>query len=76
MEIIVPSGVAEETLLGPFFILYVNDVPINMQKKLWTIDTADNTVVILREYSWSATHDKINVYLSKAANLGYILTTI
>lgn len=65
---IIDTGVPQGTILGPlFFILYVNDLLLDMQKDS-ILSYADDTVIISDDETWSLAQDKMNVYLEKVAN--------
>lgn len=67
-EKILNTGVPQGTILGPlFFVLYVNDLLLDMQQES-ILSYADDTVIISDDDTWSAAQDKMNKLVEKVAN--------
>ena len=64
----IQTDVPQGTILGPLlFILYVNDLLLDMHKNIF-LSYADDTIVISGDDTWASAQEKMNKFLDKIAN--------
>ena len=64
----IQTGVPQGIILGPLlFILYVNDLLLDMHKNT-ILSYEDATVVIFGDNTWASAQEKMNKFLNKIAN--------